>query len=144
MYPEAKFVHIVRDPRKLFPSTMKLWKSLDTVQGLQVGADEQRLRQFVFDALRSMYESFEEDRQGLSSNQLVEVKYEELIRDPVGVVKSVYESLQMPNFQGIESQIQSKMQQEKEYKTNRFDSDAEEEATIMREWHEYAERYGYA
>ena len=143
MYPDAKFVHIVRDPRKLFPSTMKLWRSLDTVQGLQVGENEPRLRKFVFDSLRTMYRSFDEDRKGIPSNQLVEVKYEDLVRDPVGVVRGVYRDLELPDFETIEPQIQSKMQQEKDYKTNRFSSDNQEEAVILQEWREYATKYGY-
>lgn len=143
MYPDAKFVHIVRDPRKLFPSTLKLWRSLDTVQGLQVGENEPRLRKFVFDSLRSMYRSFEEDRKSLSAEQLVEVKYEDLIRDPVEVVRGVYSGLCLPGFDLIEPQIQTKMLKEKEYKTNRFEKDAQEEKTILHEWHEYAVKYGY-
>ena len=35
MFPEAKFVHIARDPYDVVPSTVRLWKSLEYVQALQ-------------------------------------------------------------------------------------------------------------
>src|SRR5262245_39117981 len=36
MFPGALFVHIVRDPRVVFPSTVNLWRTLYSVQGMQV------------------------------------------------------------------------------------------------------------
>ena len=36
MFPKARFLHIVRDPRSVYPSTMKLWRVLDEAQGLQI------------------------------------------------------------------------------------------------------------
>ena len=35
LFPGAKFIHIVRDPYVIFPSTRRLWVSLDSAQGLQ-------------------------------------------------------------------------------------------------------------
>ena len=39
VFPDAKFIHIVRDPLALFPSTVRLWKSLSEVQGFQIPRD---------------------------------------------------------------------------------------------------------
>src|SRR4051794_15514810 len=35
LFPDARFVHIVRDPYVVFPSTVNLWKSLYRTHGLQ-------------------------------------------------------------------------------------------------------------
>jgi hypothetical protein len=143
MYPDAKFVHIVRDPRKLFPSTMKLWNSLDQVQSLQVGEYQTRLKSFVFDSLNTMYRSYEKDRVGIPSEQLIDVRYEQLAKDPVGVVEKIYQQLDLGGFEAIEPLLQERKQQEKEYKTNRFSDNADEESEILTQWHDYAHRYGY-
>ncbi len=144
LYPDAKFIHIVRDPRKLFPSTMKMWNSLDKVQSIQVGEYQASLKEFVLKSLKTMYDSFERDRIGLPESQLVDVHYEELVRDPVAVCKQIYQQLEMTGFDRIEPLLQNRMQQEKEYKTNRFGTAPEEEAEIMTAWHSYATKYGYA
>lgn len=143
MYPDAKFVHIARDPRKLFPSTMKLWNSLDQVQALQVGEYQPRLKEFVLQSLTTMYTSYEKHREGMPANQLIDVRYEDLAKDPVGVVRQIYEQLELGNFETIEPLLQDRKQQEKEYKTNRFGADAAEDAEVMTAWHDYAVRYGY-
>ncbi len=144
MYPDAKFVHIVRDPRKLFPSTMKMWNSLDQVQSIQVGEYQKRLKEFVLGSLPTMYKSFEKDRVGLSEQQLIDVRYEDLAMDPVGVCKHIYQQLHLENFEKIEPLLQNRTLQEKEYKTNRFGSIPEEESEIMTAWQDYAVKYGYA
>ena len=40
VFPDARFVHIVRDPLALFPSTVRLWRTLSQVQGLQTLGDD--------------------------------------------------------------------------------------------------------
>lgn len=144
MYPDAKFVHIVRDPRKLFPSTMKLWNSLDQVQSIQVGEYQASLKAFVLKSLTTMYDSFERDRVGLSKNQLIDVHYEDLAKDPVTVCRQIYSQLELPGFETMEPLLQSRCQREKEYQTNQFGTGREDEADFMTAWHSYATKYGYA
>jgi hypothetical protein len=143
MYPDAKFVHISRDPRKLFPSTMRLWKSLDSVQGLQAPISDDQLEPFVFRSLRTMYESYERGKQGLSESQLCEVSYEELIKKPIDIMQRIYEQLGLEDFDTIREGLQAKTQMDREYKTNRFALDSELERRILIEWKDYAERYEY-
>ena len=61
MFPKAKFVHIVRDPYVIFPSTVNLWKRLYRDKGLQVPKYE-GLEEHVFTTFTRMYEAFERDR----------------------------------------------------------------------------------
>jgi hypothetical protein len=61
MFPNAKFVHIVRDPYIIFPSTINLWKRLYRDEGLQVPTYE-GLEEHVFHTLNRMYDAFEQDR----------------------------------------------------------------------------------
>lgn len=143
MYPDAKFVHIVRDPRKLYPSTLKLWNSLDQVQSIQVGEYQESLKAFVLKSLTTMYEAFERDRVGLPENQLIDVHYEDLAKDPVEVCRRIYDQLELPGFERMEPLLKSRSIQEKEYRTNQFGI-APEEAEFMTAWHSYAHKYGYA
>jgi omega-hydroxy-beta-dihydromenaquinone-9 sulfotransferase len=144
MYPDAKFVHIVRDPRKIYPSTMKLWKTLDQLQAVQSPTDLDQLQSFVLRTLPRMVASFEKDRVGLSESQLIELRYEDLVADPVGMMARIYDQLQLGDFAPVKERIAAKVQQEREYQTNRLDLKPEEEKMVMDAWQEYAKRYGYA
>ena len=83
MFPKAKFVHIVRDPYMLFPSTIHLWKRLYCDQGLQK-PNFNGLEEHIFNTLTRMYNAFERDRHLIGPGQFCEVRYENLIADPVG------------------------------------------------------------
>jgi hypothetical protein len=144
MYPDAKFVHIVRDPRKVYPSTMKLWKTLDQVQSVQSPTDVSRLKEFVLKALPAMYASFESDRSGMDSSQIIDVTYEQLVADPVGVVGRIYDQLQLGAFEPVRAKLVEKTQSERDYQTNKLELNPEEEKMILNAWQSYAVRYGYA
>ena len=143
MYPNSKFIHIVRDPRKLYPSTMKLWNSLDEHQALQAPTDQARLQRFVIDSMVTMYEAFERDRQSIPPSQIIDIRYESLIERPVETMATIYEHLAIGNAESMQSSWSDKESQERGYQTNRLEISPELEAMILREWRVYAERYGY-
>ena len=87
MFPKAKFVHIVRDPYVIFPSTVNLWKRLYRDQGLQMPTYE-GLDEHVFATFTRMYEAFDRDRELIGPGQFCEIRYEDLIADPVEQMRS--------------------------------------------------------
>jgi hypothetical protein len=143
MYPEAKFIHIVRDPRKLYPSTLKLWRSLAYVQGLQSPASDEELSPFVLRCLNRMYDSFEIGKQGLPPNQFVETSYEELTSSPVSVMERIYNQLELEGYERVRDQLVAKSKAEKDYQPNQFGLDSATESLIMSHWNRYALKYGY-
>ena len=142
MFPEARFVHIVRDPYVLFPSTIRLWKALYSVQGLQLH-DGEGLEQYVFDSLDRMYRGFQRQREQIDPARICDVRYEDLVRDPVGQVGRVYERLDLGDFSTVRSKLQAYVQDAKEYQPNRYELPPELRAQITQRWGDYIDRYGY-
>jgi len=142
LFPGAKFIHIVRNPYSLFPSTTRLWQSLDEVQGLQLprGAG---LEEYVFECFTQMYRGYEEQRQQLDPAAVVDLRYEDLIADPVGEVEKLYERLQLGDFAAVRDKIAVFVGQQKDYKPNKHEMDEELKARIREQWAAYFERYGY-
>jgi len=89
LFPQAKFIHIYRDPYVVFPSTVNLWKRLYEDEGLKV-PNYRGLDEHVFETLIRMYAAFERDRHLVGPNQLAEVSYEALVVDPVGQMRRLY------------------------------------------------------
>jgi hypothetical protein len=143
MFPGAKFVHVVRHPDALFPSTMRLWQSLDLVQGLQIPRHD-RLDQYVHGAFERMYASFERGRSELAENRICDVRYEDLVRDPVGELARIYRSLDLGDFEYVRKKIEQYVGGQKEYRTNRHELEPATAAEIRRRWGDYMRRYGYA
>src|SRR5690606_8688957 len=99
VFPDAKFVHIVRNPLTLYPSTVRLWKSLCDVQTLQwQRAEYDWLEEHVLDNLVRMYEAFERDRELIPPGRLVELRYEDLVSNPREQLRNVYDGLALGDF----------------------------------------------
>jgi omega-hydroxy-beta-dihydromenaquinone-9 sulfotransferase len=143
LFPGAKFIHIARSPYAIFPSTQKLWRSLDDVQGFQLPRHRD-LDEFIFSALEAMYRGYEAQRAELAPGQLYEVRYEDLVRDPVGELRRIYETLGLGDFAPVEPRLEAYLQSQRSYVKNEHQLDPELKAEIRRRWAGYIERYGYA
>ena len=105
IFPGAQFIHISRDPLALFPSTCRLWKSLDAVQGCQIPHNK-HLQEYVYDCLLRMYDGFEKQRDanwnpGKSSTCDTRIWW------PIrwGCSQTIYERLQLGDFQPVRERL---------------------------------------
>ncbi len=143
MFPQAKFIHMVRDPRKLYASTLRLWKSLADVQGMQSLRDDAALQQFIWECLNRMYAAFEAARAQVPPGHLIDVKYEELIAAPDATMKKIYDQLQLGDYSRVRDRIAERFANDREYKVNEHNIDPALEREVLSQWGEYARRYGY-
>jgi hypothetical protein len=142
MFPKAKFVHIVRNPYVIFPSTVNLWKRLYRDEGLQMPTND-GLEDRVFQTFERMYEVFERDRALIPSGQFSEVRYEELVKAPIEQMRRVYDDLQLGDFEQVLPAMENYFSKQKDYKTNRYQTSPELESQITRRWGKYIAQYGY-
>jgi omega-hydroxy-beta-dihydromenaquinone-9 sulfotransferase len=143
LFPGAKFIHIVRHPFALFPSTMRLWQSLDEVQGLQMPRGR-GMEDYVFDCLTRMYSGFEEQRTRLDQAAIYDVRYEDLTANPVAEVGKMYERLKLGDYGLVRERIAEFVEQQKDYKPNKHKMDDALKRRIRERWAAYFDRYGYA
>jgi len=142
-FPDAKFVHITRDPRELFPSTCRLWRSLDEAQALQ-WPKHQNLEPYVVECLQKMYQAFHAGRESLEPGRLVDVRYEDLVAAPVATMAKIYKTLGLSDFSSAEPALRHWVESyHRQYQTNRHELDADTESRLRKAWGEYFQRYGY-
>ena len=142
MFPNAKFIHIARDPYDVVPSTMRLWKSLEYVQALQSPNDD-HLPDYIFRAYRRMYDGYFSFRDQLPKDRLIEVKYESLVEDGVGVMQRIYEQLELGEFDSMQKPLTENLESRKDYKKNQHTLDAELVSQINEHWHDYFQHFDY-
>ncbi|NUQ63108.1 MAG: sulfotransferase [Pirellulales bacterium] len=143
IFPESRFVHIVRDPYVVFPSTVKTFLRMSRYHGLQVPKWED-LPEQVFETFTHMYEVFEEDRTRIDPSRFCEVRYEDLVRDPVGQMRLVYERLGLGSFDSALPAVEAYAVRTKDFRTNRYELDPATRDEVTRRWGTFIERYGYA
>ena len=139
----AKFIHISRDPRSLFPSTVRLWQSLGDVQGLQKPPATPD-RDYVIHCLTRMYASFHASRATLPEGCIIDVRYEDLVADPATTVRKIYTDLGLGEFEPVEAPLRQWIHEHhRGYQANTHQLPPEDEKLIKHAWAEYFTRYGY-
>jgi len=143
LFPGARFVHIVRDPYVVFPSTVNLWRTLYEHHGLQV-PNYHNVEEDVYHTFLRLYAAVERDRPLVPDGHFHEVKYEDLVRDPVGEMRKLYERLNLGGFDAYLPRLQAYLATLKGYETNKYNLTPPQRADITRRWAPVIERYGYA
>ena len=142
LFPDARFVHIVRDPRVVFPSTVNLWKSLYCKHGLQTPTF-QGLEEYVFSSFTRLYQKLEDGKTLVRPDRFHELRYEDLIHDPIGEMEKLYSQLGLENFDEYVPRLKEYLADNADYQTNHYELTPEQEAEIERRWGSVIRRYGY-
>ncbi len=142
MFPDARFVHIVRDPYVVFPSTVNLWKSFTGRHTFQTttfpGVEEKVLSEY-----RVIYDRLEEARTLIPRGRFHELRYEELVKNPVSELQHVYKALELEGFEEARPHVEHYLSQTTGYETNKYSITPEQRAEIDRRWGDVIRRYGY-
>lgn len=142
IFPHAKFIHIVRDPYVVYPSSIHLLKALSRVHGLQrptfEGLDEKVLSTYV-----DLYRKLDEGREHVHPSRFHELRYEDLISDPEGQLRRLYEHLGLGDFEQYLPRLRQYLADHVDYETNTYELTAEQRAIVTERWGEVIHRYGY-
>jgi omega-hydroxy-beta-dihydromenaquinone-9 sulfotransferase len=143
LFPDAKFVHIHRNPFRVFQSSRELFRILFAWHGLQ-RPELETLDDWVLEQYREMYDAFFEQQPLVPAARFHELSFEELERDPIGQIRRLYEALNLPDFSPIEPKLRHYVESLAGYRKNRFsDLPAELKQRISREWGVCFEKWGY-
>ena len=142
IFPKARFLHIVRDPFVVYPSTVNLWKTLYRKHGLQPPRYE-GLEEHVFETFERMYRKFEAERDLIPSERFCEIRYEDLVKDPLGNMRAIYEKLGLGGFEMVLPALEEYVAGTAGYQTNKYDLSPELREQISRRWAGFIRQYGY-
>jgi hypothetical protein len=144
LFPDARFIHIARNPYDVFPSTIHAWKALASTQGLHNPVPEGDMwTEDVLQVFMRLFEGYEHGRNLIPPGRLAEIRYEELVADPVSTIRDLYGRLDLGDFAPAEPPVRAYLQREKGHRRNRFALTADERRRIAERWAPYFRRFGY-
>lgn len=85
LFPDARFIHIHRNPYKVFASTRQMELATQPLYAYQT-LDKERLDEFILWRYAAMHDAFFEDLPMIPSGQFAEVAFEDLRADPIAQV----------------------------------------------------------
>lgn len=142
MFPKARFIHIVRNPYEVVPSTIHMWKIvLDqnklNRKGSYPGIEE------VAKGLHKVLTTIEKDRSILPEENFYEMKFEDLEADPIAEVMKIYSRFHMPFDGALSHHIESFMDSLKNYRKNVFLLADEEKELICKQLSHHMQNFNY-
>jgi len=143
LFPDAKFVHLVRDPITLFSSTVNLWMSMAKRHGFQTPQHDEALEEKVFREFRTIHESYEAAKAAIPPGNLIEVRYEEFVTDLVGNTRKVYEALGLGGWEQVLPKLEAYAARNKSYETNKYQLTDEQRTKIASRWGDIIAAQGY-
>ncbi|MCA9145660.1 MAG: sulfotransferase [Planctomycetaceae bacterium] len=143
MFPNARFVYLVRDPYVVFPSMMKTWKRLHQYHGAQA-PKHVGLEEYVFQNFEHLHRVFEEDRELIAPERLCVLRYEDLVQAPVEQMNRIYDNLDLGKFENVKPQLEKFVSGMSGYVPNRHNLPADLHDQIARRCAGYIEKYGYS
>ncbi|HEY3965794.1 MAG TPA: sulfotransferase [Planctomycetaceae bacterium] len=117
MFPDARFVHIHRDPYVVYQSTKHLQLKSWEYCAMQA-PDKSALHSQVIRQYRLMMDAFFEERHLIPKNRYCDVSFAELEKDPLGLLKGVYKNLSLPEFAVAQPKIEAYLKSLSDYKKN--------------------------
>lgn len=135
MFPEARFVHIHRDPYRVFQSFRHYFDTATWHTYLQRpdlrGLDDRLLRLYS-----ALYDAFFAERHLIPSCRYHDVRFEELERAPIAEMQKLYERLGLHGFDTFRPKLQRYVDSLSGYRKNDFgtldDAQREKVATAWR------------
>ncbi|NIO20094.1 MAG: hypothetical protein GTN76_04960 [Candidatus Aenigmarchaeota archaeon] len=123
LFPEAKFIHIIRHPYDVFPSTPKMWRDTLSFSTLQTVSQEEVV-EIVLTTYEQIYRRYHQERSCIPQSNLIEIKFEDLEKDPIRMLDLIYYHLNLRDFRSLYPRVSNYLSRigryhKSEYKLNK-------------------------
>ncbi|MCB9195099.1 MAG: sulfotransferase [Flavobacteriales bacterium] len=143
LYPNAKFIHIHRDPYDVYNSNLHLYRSTIKTQFLQDFSDEEIIERVLY-CYETSFVKFFEDYHKIPEENRIEISYDELSNVPMETLQNVYKGLGLGGFENVQPKLEAYLNKEKNYKTNQFkEIPSSELKQINSRWKFVFDHYNY-
>ncbi|MEM7104242.1 MAG: sulfotransferase [Bacteroidota bacterium] len=116
IFPNAKIVYLIRDPRKAVPSFISMfcapWK-LHSPELPKNGPEYRALGQIAID----YYSYFQEIKDELKQKNLFQLEYTDLVAKPVESVRRIYKNFDLPFTEEFLANLEKETQKTRKYRS---------------------------
>lgn len=141
VFPESRFVHIVRNPFEVFASMLHHYPRLFNAFSWHDFTDID-LEEMVFYKYGRLMKGYLEQREVLG-DRIIETSYEKVVADPVGEIRRVYDGFQLEDKESSLQQVAAYAEARKGYKRNRYQLTQKQIDRIRDEWGFALEEWDY-
>ena len=141
-YPNAKFIHVYRNPWLVHASTMKLMDRFVEQMGFQA-CSRAEIETFVSIRYQLIMDQWLKDKHLIPLENLIEISHEQMTSDPMPILQAAYEKLQIPGWNQVQPRMQSYVDSLKGYVNNEYQFDPGYLQRVEPCLKHFAELHGY-
>ncbi len=138
IFPKARYIHIIRHPYKVVPSTVRMWDIVGTQNAMNNKWVKPTTKD-VSEVLNLMVNKLEDDSKVLPNDRYYELKFEDLEKDPLKELKQLYKHFNVEFSEQFEKQIKEFLISVMNYQKNKYtipEADRLEINNILKGWME--------
>jgi omega-hydroxy-beta-dihydromenaquinone-9 sulfotransferase len=124
LFPNAKFIHIYRNPVDVIPSTIKMWNIVGR-QNLLSGKWTDVSYESAINMYNSLWLALKEQVKEIDKNSFAEIRFEELEENTVESIKQLYNKLNLKYSVEFDNNIKDFLLSLKSYEKNKHILDKE-------------------
>ena len=142
LFPNAKFVHIYRNPYDLYSSLKRLAGNLGPAHNLH-HIEEDTAWNNVQEIYRKMMMRYLETRSQIPSENLFEIRFEEFEKQPLAHIQNMYRHLSLPDFEQAEPIFKEYLDGLRDYQKNKRQLSPQEIKSLNEKWDFAFKAFGY-
>jgi len=142
MWPDARIIHIYRNPYEVYVSTKHYFKKMLKKLALKPYSTSV-IEEIVQESYPRMLDKLYSDTENIASDQFAEVRYEDLVDRPIEELEKLYEQLQIDEWERTKSRTESYLSQISDYKTNTYSYTHSDLKAVREKWGYFVEKWGY-
>ena len=142
MFPNARFIHIHRNPVEVYLSTRNFFDKMLPHLQLQ-SIEPSDMETHIFELYKDLMKDYLAQKELIPKGHLVEVPFESLEKDPDGCIRNLYEGLNLSGFDQSEPYIKHYLNKMKSYQKNKHHITADLMEKIRTEWGFAMKEWGY-
>lgn len=143
MFPDAKFIHIYRNPYKVYASkthSAKTWGALMRLQSQSEVESETRILNAYKEHMQFLF-----DHQTLIPQEnFWEIRYEDFIGNEIVELEKIYQQFDLMEFEQAKTYFQTYLDSHRNYKTNKYSLDEETIAKVYNAWQFTIDKWQYS
>ena len=142
IFPGAKFIHIYRDPHRIFHSMRNYYRKLFPALAFQ-DYSHVDIDSFILKIYPRMMDQIISDQKSLPLNEFIEIRYEELEERPIEVLKLIYDQLEINHLTEDSKHFSNYLYSISNYKKNQYQDDPKEKELVFQHWQRFFEHWHY-
>lgn len=134
IFPDARFVHIYRNPSAVYLSTERLYEKILPMFGFHK-VNNSEIENFIISSYKEYHQKWFAEKALIPNGQLIQFPFEDFVKDPLPYLQQCYDAWQLQLSKDALNPIQELIDQHQGYQKNSYPKLPETTRKILQdEW----------